>query len=102
MVFYTMTGRFPTFQELKNNGIAYRGTFVEATYEDAMAAMDTPQVCFEVMGFDVAMNNICWRYDRSMIDSIQKVWHCRREQVPGTTIEDKFIPIYCRTTSPAL
>ena len=103
MNIYSDLGQYPSFEDLKKAGIVYKGTYVEVkdggyTGEGA----GPPQVCFTVMGFDTGKDTVCWKYDKSIQNAEQKVWHCRSEQVSATTIEDKYLPKNCKSTSPAL
>jgi type IV pilus assembly protein PilA len=92
MVSYAMKGTWPTFQELKDKGIVYRGTYVEGTYID----VPDPQVCFKVIGFDVGKDSIGWKYIPSPSDPMQKVWSCKMSDSGCTTMENKYLPQSCK------
>ena len=102
MNIYSDKGIYPDTTMLKNGGVVFQGTYSTATYDDAMAVAGTPQVCFKVMGFEANQDNICWKYAPSTKDVTQRVWHCRKEQVPPTTIADQYLPKNCKSTAAAL
>ncbi|BAP56754.1 PilE/Pilin [Thioploca ingrica] len=91
MVSYAMKGTWPTFQELKDKGIVYRGTYVEGTYID----VPDPQVCFKVIGFDVGKDSIGWKYIPSPSDPTQRVWSCKMPESGCTTINNIYLPSNC-------
>jgi len=96
MVSYAMKGTWPTFQELKDKGIVYRGTYVIGDYNDAMATSGTPQVCFKVIGFDVGKDSIGWKYINPPSDPMQKVWSCKMAESGCTTIDSIYLPSNCQ------
>lgn len=92
MVSYAMKGTWPTFQELKDKGIVYKGTYVEGTYID----VPDPQVCFKVIGFDVGKDSIGWKYIPSPSDPMQKIWSCKMVESGCTTIDSIYLPSNCQ------
>ncbi|BAP56755.1 PilE/Pilin [Thioploca ingrica] len=96
IISYSMKGTWPTFSELKDAGIVYKGTYVLADYNDAMAMSGTPQVCFRVMGFDIGKDSIGWKYIPSPSDPGQKVWSCKMSDSGCTTMESKYLPQSCK------
>lgn len=96
MVLYAMKGIWPTFAELKDAGIVYKGTYVLADYNDAMAMSGMPQVCFKVMGFEPGRDSLGWKYIPSPSDPGQKVWSCKMADSGCTTIDNIYLPQNCR------
>ena len=94
MNYYSDKGTWPTFQELKDAGLVYKGTYVEV--KDGDYTQPPPQVCFTVMGFEPGKNQIGWQYSNSVRDPLQKVWHCKQNKVACTTIEDKYLNPPCK------
>ena len=97
MNIYSDKGSYPTFQELKDSGIVYKGTYVsDAAYSDAMATANTPQVCFTVAGFEAGKDVVGWKYIKI---GDQSKWVCKAtgDEASGcTTIEDKYLPKNCK------
>lgn len=98
MNFYSDRGIWPTFQELKDTGIVYKGTYAEVKDNDY--TQPPPQVCVTVMGFDLGNNQIGWQYSESIINPSQMVWHCKQNKVTCTTIENNYLPKNCKSTAP--
>jgi type IV pilus assembly protein PilA len=98
MNMYSDKGTWPTFVELKDLGVVYRGVYTQANYNDAIAG--TPQVCFIVLGFDMGKNSIGWKYITDPVDQKQQTWNCKASFSGCTTIEDKYLPKTCQSTSP--
>ena len=71
--------------------------FFYSYLSDALATAGTPQVCFIVKGFDPGKNQIGWQYSDSAQNSDRKVWHCKKNKVTCTTIEDKYLPCSCKS-----
>jgi type IV pilus assembly protein PilA len=90
MILYAMKGTWPTFQELKDKGIVYRGTYVEGTYID----VPDPQVCFKVIGFDVGKDSIGWKLIRPQPEP--PFWSCKASESGCTTIDRIYLPSNCQ------
>jgi type IV pilus assembly protein PilA len=100
MNMYSDKGTWPTFVELKDLGVIYRGVYTTANYSDGMATAGTPQVCFMVLGFDMGKDSIGWKYIQDPVNPKQQIWNCKASFSGCTTIEDKYLPKTCQSTSP--
>lgn len=90
---YSDKGTYPNFQDLKDGGIVYKGTYVEATYSGE--ATD-PQVCFKVAGFDAGKDTIGWKYIKDAADQTRRNWSCKAAESGCTTIDSKYLPKVCK------
>lgn len=86
---------WPTFQQLKDKGVFYKGTYATGDYNDASAAAGIPQVCFKISGFEPGKDSIGWKYTSSATDS-QKMWRCKATESGCTTIDNAYLPKYCQ------
>ncbi|BAP56753.1 PilE/Pilin [Thioploca ingrica] len=86
---------WPTFQQLKDKGVFYKGTYATGDYNDASAAAGIPQVCFKISGFEPGKDSIGWKYTSSATDS-QKMWRCKATESGYTTIDNAYLPKYCK------
>jgi type IV pilus assembly protein PilA len=86
---------WPTFQQLKDKGVFYKGTYATGDYNDASAAAGIPQVCFKISGFEPGKDSIGWKYTSSATDS-QKMWRCKATESGCTTIDNAYLPKYCK------
>ena len=89
-VWYATRGVWPTFDELKNLGIAYRGSYVEGNYTDT----PDPQLCFKVMGFDTGKDTIGWKLIRPQPEP--PFWSCKASESGCTTIDRIYLPKHCQ------
>ena len=96
MNIYSDKGKWPTFNELRELGVVYRGVYTEINYSDSLAKAGTPQVCFMVMGFEKGKDSIGWKYD--IDQKIQEAWSCQSAHSGCTTIEDKYLPKKCQSS----
>jgi len=96
MNIYSDKGTWPTFIELKDLGVVYKGVYTEATYSDGMAMAGTPQVCFKIFGFEAGKDSIGWKYDADQ--KAQEIWSCKASFSGCTTIEDKYLPKTCQSS----
>lgn len=95
---YSDEGRWPTFIELRDLGVVYKGVYTIASYSDAMATAGTPQVCFTVLGFDVGKDSIGWKYFKDPDNPKQQTWNCETSFSGCTTMEDKYLPKTCQSS----
>jgi type IV pilus assembly protein PilA len=86
---------WPSFQQLKDKGVFYKGTYATGDYNDASAAAGIPQVCFKISGFEPGKDSIGWKYTSSATDS-QKRWRCKATESGCTTIDNAYLPKYCQ------
>ena len=87
---------WPTFQQLKDKGLVYKGTYATGDYNDASAAAGVPQVCFKISGFEPGKDFIGWKYTSSATNS-QKIWRCKATESGCTTIDNAYLPKGCRS-----
>lgn len=93
MISYSMKGTWPTFSELKDDGIVYKGTYVEGMYTD----VPNPQVCFKVMGFEPGKDSIGWKYiSPQPVPPPSPSWSCKMADSGCTTINNQYLPSYCQ------
>lgn len=99
MNIYSDKGNYPTSAELQAAGLIFKGTYVTATYNDGMATAGTPQVCFQVVGFDTGKDSIGWKYMEDATDTAtpkRKIWDCKAANSGCTTIDGKYLPKNCK------
>lgn len=94
-IWYVSKGIYPTFMDLKDRGVVYKGAFVKADYDDSMATAGTPQVCFTVTGFEAGKDSIGWKYIPDPADPSQMLWNCTAPESGCTTIENRYLPFTC-------
>jgi type IV pilus assembly protein PilA len=98
MNIYSDKGEYPTFQDLKDGGIVFEGTYVTADYSDQMATAGTPQVCFTIKGFNPATDGgtkVGWKYIVNP-QTKQGTWDCTNANSGCTDIDVKYLPKACK------
>jgi type IV pilus assembly protein PilA len=93
---YSDKGTYPTYQELKDGGIVYKGTYVDVG-ATGYAPGPPPTVCFTVVGFDAGKDKIGWIYKELPAATDPKQWSCKTADGACTTIENKYLPKNCKT-----
>lgn len=92
MNYYSDKGTWPTFDELKQAGVIFHGTYVvDSVYES-----NPPSICFTIDGFDVGIGNkIGWTYQNS--GNLME-WSCKETDNPNCVkyLPEKYLPKACK------
>jgi type IV pilus assembly protein PilA len=102
--YYVDKGAWPLFLDLKAYGAVYKGIYTEVSYIDGL---NDSRICIKVSGFETGKDSIGWRYmndpnfpPMSPFFWPKTMWNCKAIFSGCTTIEDKYLPKACQSTSP--